>query len=104
MNAMISDAVRNQRSLKRNAILFAVATLWLWSSTTVGVLSAQQTAGTISGVISDAAGAVIPSATVRVTNEGTGIERRTTSNDTGLYVVSDLLPASYEITVSANDF
>jgi hypothetical protein len=102
---MISDVVSNQPCRKRgDSILLALASLYIWSFTSGGVLSAQQTAGTISGVVSDGAGAVIPSATVTVTNEGTGIERRTTSNETGLYVVSDLLPASYEITVSANGF
>ena len=105
MNSMISDVVSNQSCRqRRDAIPFVLASLCLWSSTLSGVLSAQQTAGTISGVISDSAGAVIPNASVTVTNEGTGIARRTTSNEIGLYVVSDLLPASYEITVSANGF
>src|ERR1019366_8113472 len=46
---------------------------------------AQSTFGTITGTVTDQTGAVVPGATVTVTNEGTRIQRTVTSTGTGVY-------------------
>jgi hypothetical protein len=56
-----------------------------------GSLFAQATA-TISGRVVDQAGAVLPGATVLITNTGTGATRETVSNGEGLYIVPALDP------------
>ena len=64
---------------------------------------AQTDQGRIVGTVSDAAGAIIPGASVTVKNERTGEERTVTTNDSGYYIVSALKPAVYTVTASAQN-
>ena len=66
--------------------------------------SAQTTAGLITGVVNDPSGAVIPDATVSVVNQDTGATRNTVSNGTGEYIVPQLSPGLYTITVTKTGF
>lgn len=71
------------------------------------LLSAQSVAGlaSITGVVRDASGAVVPSATVNVVNESKGLKRTLTTNDSGLFAAPALVPAEgYGIQVVANGF
>jgi hypothetical protein len=56
------------------------------------------------GTVNDASGAVVPGAAVTITNEGTGIAVKATSDGSGRYVFNDLQPASYTINVTATGF
>ncbi|MFN7938708.1 MAG: TonB-dependent receptor [Bryobacteraceae bacterium] len=67
-------------------------------------LSAQISTGTISGLITDKAGAAIPLAQVKIENEGTRVLQETVANDTGFFSVPNLNPASYSVTVTATGF
>lgn len=67
-------------------------------------LSAQKTTGTISGVVSDPTGAVVPEATVRITNIDTGLIRTVTTNEMGEYVAPDLPNGNYHVTVTQANF
>src|SRR5579875_1013719 len=58
--------------------------------------------GNIGGVVRDATGAVVPGATVVVTNSGTGARRTVTTDSEGHYEALDLQPGTYEIMVSAS--
>src|SRR6185295_14271055 len=64
----------------------------------------QSTFGSIAGVVSDVSGAVVPSAKVFVTNEGTGAVREASSSSTGVFNVPNLDIGSYRIRVSAHGF
>src|SRR6266542_2043229 len=66
--------------------------------------SPQTTFGTISGTLKDTSGAVLPGATVVVTNENTGVIRQVTTDDTGRYLVPSLLPVVYGITAELTGF
>src|SRR5579875_617063 len=66
--------------------------------------SSAQVNGQITGLITDPSGAAVPSATVIVQNDQTGIVRKVTSNDSGVYLVPLLPPGSYTITVEAPGF
>jgi hypothetical protein len=46
---------------------------------------AQSSMGTVSGTVTDAAGAVVPGATVTLVNEGTNIQNVRVSNDDGYF-------------------
>jgi Carboxypeptidase regulatory-like domain/TonB-dependent Receptor Plug Domain/TonB dependent receptor len=72
--------------------LFASSALW-----------AQATA-TISGRVVDQAGAVLPGATITVTNAATGAVRETVTNDEGLYSVPALLPGKYSVRATLTGF
>ena len=66
-------------------------------------LFAQATA-TISGRVVDQAGAVLPGATITVTNAATGAVRETVTNEEGLYSVPALLPGTYKVRAALAGF
>lgn len=67
-------------------------------------LCRAQAVGTIVGTVSDPSGAVVPSAKVTVTQEGTGFARTVTANTAGYYVVPSLPPATYSLSVETAGF
>src|SRR5690242_9592311 len=58
----------------------------------------------VRGTITDASGAVIPNATIVMTNEGTNISSTVKTDDKGLYTLTGLRPASYSMKVEATGF
>jgi Carboxypeptidase regulatory-like domain/TonB dependent receptor len=65
----------------------------------------QQVAnGTLTGTIMDPAGAVVSGATITATHKATGFKRDATTNDDGLYVLSNMPPGDYELKVEAKGF
>src|SRR5262249_53020761 len=69
-----------------------------------GAVFGQSTFGSITGVVSDASGAVVPSAKISVTNEGTGAVRGAASSSTGAFNVPNLDIGMYRLRVSALGF
>ena len=63
---------------------------------------AQVIYGSITGNVTDKAGAVIADATVIVTNQATAETRSTTTNSSGEYRVVDLAPAMYTVSIKAS--
>src|SRR5881409_1568682 len=80
----------------------------LWSLVCILVLSVLpamgQTQASISGVIRDASGAVIPGAMVTVTNPATNQVRSAISNEAGVYNFPALQPGMYNIKVEIGGF
>lgn len=64
----------------------------------------QVVGGTISGTVNDHSGAVISGATVSLKNLATGIATAAKTNAQGLYSLPNLLPGTYQETVSASGF
>jgi hypothetical protein len=58
----------------------------------------------INGTVRDASGSVIPNANLVLTNVGTTVERRTTSNDAGIYVFRYIEPGTYTLEASNAGF
>src|SRR6202165_1403561 len=67
-------------------------------------VQAQVAGGAITGTVVDSSGRVIPNANVSITNLATGINRTVTTNEDGLYIAPNLLPATYELTFAAPGF
>jgi hypothetical protein len=67
-------------------------------------LQAQSDRGRISGAAYDPSGAVVVGAIVRVLNPQTEALRQTVTDEKGFYLVDSLLPASYNVVVSAPSF
>jgi Carboxypeptidase regulatory-like domain/TonB dependent receptor/TonB-dependent Receptor Plug Domain len=65
---------------------------------------AQYDNGTIIGTVHDSSGAVIPGATVTVTNIATGIVQARTTNDNGDYEVPELRVGQYNIEIAKTGF
>jgi len=62
-------------------------------------LFAQTDQARIVGTVTDGQGGVIPGATVTVKSAKTGIERSAASDERGYFVITNLLPAAYKVTV-----
>lgn len=65
---------------------------------------AQESRGTLQGRVSDASGAVVPGATVEISNVNTGVTTPTVSNAEGNYRVPFLNPGTYRVTVTLTGF
>jgi hypothetical protein len=65
---------------------------------------AQSDRGTITGTVSDAAGAVVPNAAVTAINSETGVQSRTVTTSTGNYTLASLPSGVYDISVEVTGF
>ncbi len=61
-------------------------------------------AGVIRGTVTDPSGAVIPGATIHLTNPASGLDRTATSDDAGEFEFSNIAFNPYRIAVAANGF
>src|SRR5580704_6836856 len=94
----------HKRDSKKPALtLFTFSTLALILLTSVPVY-AQVSGATMTGIVSDASGAVIPNAQVSIRNVATGEVRAVTADKAGFYTAPNLLPGSYEVTITAPGF
>lgn len=70
----------------------------------IGRVYAQSPNGTISGLVLDPSGAVIVGADVLAANDATGIQYSAKTNESGIYVVSNLPPGTYRLQVTKIGF
>ena len=92
---------RKQDELCTFAASFAARTSSVFC---LNVAFAQSDFGSISGFVKDPSGAVVPKAQVSVKNEATGTERRTNTNESGYYTVTNIPAGLYTITAEAAGF
>ena len=64
----------------------------------------QHPFGSLRGEILDSSGARIPAATIKLQNSQTSFHRETKTDGNGEFLLSELPPAAYQITVSADAF
>ncbi len=67
-------------------------------------LHAQAVYGSINGTVTDNTGAVVPNATITVTDEAKGTNFTAQSNESGEFVVQRLIPDPYDVKVTATGF
>lgn len=67
-------------------------------------LFAQFDSGSVLGTIRDSSGAVVPGATVTLTNIDTGISAQTTSNESGEYEFASVRVGRYKVTAEKSGF
>jgi hypothetical protein len=68
-------------------------------------LFGQATTGSVTGTVADSTGAVIPNAVVVLTNQQTGITRKTVSNSVGSFAFAAVEPSlGYTVTVTEEQF
>jgi hypothetical protein len=91
----------------RNAIVkttknvLVVCVLFL---STASVALAQAGRGSISGLVSDPGGAIMPGVQVVLLNRATGVKQHTVTSSAGLYTFISLNPGAYEVTASQKGF
>ena len=67
-------------------------------------LAQGETTSAIVGQVADVTGAVVPGATVTITNRDTGMKRSVRSDDAGRFSFPQLKPGSYSVKVEAQGF
>jgi len=67
-------------------------------------LSAQVGRASITGIVTDSTGAVIPGVAVKATHVATGVSYESATNEVGSYTISALPVGDYSITYSASGF
>jgi len=88
-------------SLAALALTFAFAAVLVVSSP----LCAQtSTSGTVVGTVTDPSGAVVPSAQVQLKNNGTNETLTGNSTDSGAFLVPNVPPGQYTLSVTAKGF
>ncbi len=81
-----------------------VAVLVLMGVIVAGPMLAQSERGAITGTVRDSSGAVVPAASVRLTNVATNVAIATTSNLSGEFTVPDLATGKYDLRVEKGGF
>src|SRR4051794_31481966 len=66
-------------------------------------LRAQSDTGHITGTVTDSANAVLPNANVTVKDERTGLSRKAATNDSGVYMVTDLQASTYTVIAEGSN-
>jgi hypothetical protein len=67
-------------------------------------LYGQAVNGSLVGTVTDASGAVMPDAKVTILEVNTGASRSTATTESGNYVLPDLPPGTYTVTVTQKGF
>ncbi|MGB6742593.1 MAG: carboxypeptidase regulatory-like domain-containing protein [Terracidiphilus sp.] len=82
-------------------LTLAAATLLVCPSVPV---MAQGTSGSLTGEVSDSTGAVVPGATVILTNVGTNYSQNEKTGSTGVYLIEPVEPGDYSLMIAAPGF
>ena len=67
-------------------------------------MRAQSSNAELSGVVTDTSGAVVAGAEIKALNTATNVTYSAVSNGSGIYLLSELLPGPYTLSVSAPGF
>src|SRR3569833_2983890 len=84
------------------ALSFALA-VFVFTAFSISAF-AQGGRGSISGLVTDQSGAIIPGAKVVAESQATGLKLSTVSTDAGLYSFVSLAPGVYRVTATAQGF
>ena len=68
---------------------------------TTAQFALAQFSSAIQGIVQDQTGAVVPNATVTLTNLSTGVSLKTQSTESGVYRFSSLAPTRYEVSAQS---
>ena len=65
---------------------------------------AQTTNGSMNGTVVDPSGSPVGGVQIQVTNKDTGAQRTVTTSDSGSYIVPQLPPGTYDVSVQKTGF
>ncbi len=88
----------------RSVKLALVLILVVCAGSALAAWAQSTSTGTVAGSVTDPTGAVVPGASVTLTDISTNVPRATSTNATGRYIYVDVNPGIYAITVSKAGF
>ncbi len=98
------DAARPWYLRRGRGLLGISVCLTLLLSMLCGSASGQVGAGTLSGIVQDQTGAIVPGATVTIQNAASGARRMSQSNGSGSFTFSAIPSGDYQLTVEHSGF
>jgi len=93
--------MRNESFLRLKMLPFAVL---LFFTGFAGLGFAQRSTTSLSGVVTDSSGALVPNAKVTIISVAERFARTDNTNSAGEYLFSDLTPGAYDISVEVQGF
>src|SRR5437660_11242065 len=107
--SVVSSVLRDftteaQRSTEVAQRIIRICIVLILMATSIGVVVAQSASATLSGTVSDEAGAVIPSVNITVFNLSTALQRHAATDERGSYVLPLLPPGRYNVTAQRDGF
>lgn len=78
--------------------------LFLYSISAVSLFGQATSTGTVVGTVTDQSGAVVPDASVAMTDRATNTTTKTTTNSAGHYVLPNIAPGTYDMKVTKQGF
>src|SRR3989442_14419109 len=100
----VRDMRSTQNTGRRCSTITVVGMILLMMLCAAISSSAQTIFGRISGTVQDKSGAVVPNATVTVTNTGTNLVRTATTDGSGFYTVTNLPVGTYTVSTEQKGF
>ncbi|MGC1423862.1 MAG: TonB-dependent receptor [Terracidiphilus sp.] len=92
------------RSICSNFLRILPLAALLIATTIVAHAAQGGNAGSVRGTVTDPSGAVVPGATVRLTNAVSGLDRTVTTDATGQFEIENIPFNNYQLSVSAPGF
>jgi hypothetical protein len=83
---------------------FVLCSAILLLSNAAPVWAQSTSTGTVVGTVADPSGAVVAGATVTLTDPATKTSRSVTTNEAGRYILVDVTPSNYDVTISKQGF
>src|SRR4029079_7075639 len=74
------------------------------SAMSISVFGQTSNTGTVTGVVQDEKGALVPGASVKLVNIATNSERTATTPSDGVYEITQLVPGNYRLEIQATGF
>jgi len=96
--------VSGVQTVRKSAKSLLFATIFMVAMACMTSSAFAQFNASLSGTVQDSGGAVVPGATVSLTNSATQEQRSTTTGASGFYRFSELAPGKYSVVVSASGF
>jgi hypothetical protein len=100
----MSFSARQRVADRRNTVLKTLGVLVMFALLFAAVLFGQAVSGLLTGYVTDPSKTPVPEATVTATEMRTGVATKRTTDSSGLYIITNLLPGVYSISVEAPGF
>src|SRR5712692_6342075 len=103
---VMTEAIGRIDSFSWGRLRNSIASLFILSTLVLVIPRSAwaQATASLNGTVRDSTGAVVPQADVTLHNTQTGTERKTETNDVGVYVIVSVVPGEYKLSLNKTVF